>query len=120
MQLRYLKDIKLVKATKTKQSNGSYINTYTLIDEYKVQVQELTDAVSASIYGATINKMYRISSPLKDLENYLKPKNNSKADNISLYFIEYNSGLYKISAVRDYGIDIVYTEPSDGSSPSGI
>ena len=113
MQLRYLEKITLKKSTKKKQYNGSYINTYNDIVKYNVQVEELTDATSASIYGATINKMYRISSPLKALETYLKPKINSTDDNVSLYFIEYNNGLYKITAVRSSWIDIVYSEISE-------
>ena len=117
MQLRYLENVVLKKATKTKQNNGTYINVYTKIDDYNVQIEELTDAISASIYGATINKMYRISSPLKALETYLKPKINNSDDNLSLYFIEYNNGLYKITAVRSNWIDIVYSEISQRPVP---
>ena len=117
MQLRYLEEVVLKKATKTKQDNGSYVNTYTEILNYKVQIEELTDAISASIYGATINKMYRISSQLKALETYLKPKINSSDDNLSLYFIEYNNGLYKITSVRNSWIDIVYSEISQRPTP---
>ena len=113
MQLRYLEEVILKKATKVKQANGSHINTYTTIGSYNLQLEELTDATSASIYGATINKMYRISSPLKALETYLKPKINSTDDNVSLYFIEYNNGLYKITAVRNNWIDIEYSEISE-------
>lgn len=110
MQLRYLEKIQVMKATKTKQPNGQYINTYVKVKDYKVQLQELTDEVSASIYGDTINKMYRISSPLKALEQYLKPKMNSKADNISLYVIKYNNAYYSIRATKENWIDIEYKE----------
>lgn len=110
MQLRYLENVELYKATKVKQPNGVKINVYTKIDDYVVQKQEITDEASISIYGATINKMYRISSPRKVLETYLKPKINDRQDNISLYFIKYNNVLYKINAVRENWIDIEYTE----------
>ena len=43
MQLRYLEEVTLKKATKTKQSNGVYINTYTKVNDYNVQLEELTD-----------------------------------------------------------------------------
>ena len=54
--------------------------------------------------------MYRISSPQRLLEKYLKPKINDTSDNISLYFIKYNNGLYKINVVRQNWIDIEYIE----------
>ena len=110
MQLRYLENVELYKAIKIKQPNGVKVNSYTKIGDYKVQKQEITDEASVSIYGATINKMYRISSPRKVLETYLKPKINDRQDNISLYFIKYNNVLYKINAVRENWIDIEYTE----------
>ena len=102
--------MELYKANKVKQANGVKINVYTKIDDYKVQKQEITDEASISIYGATINKMYRISSPNRLLEKYLKPKINDRQDNISLYFVKYNDVLYKITAVRENWIDIEYTE----------
>lgn len=110
MQLRYLEEAKLQKATKVKQDNGSYKSTYSLVNNYKVRFEEITDEASVSIYGTTVNKMYRISSPMGLLEKYLKPKINDSSDNIKLYFIEYNSGRYKISAVRNHWIDIEYIE----------
>lgn len=110
MQLRYLENINLYKATKVKQANGSKINVYNLIGAYKVQFEEITDEASISIYGAMVNRMYRISSPKKLLENYLKPKINDTDDNISLYYIRYNDDLYKINAVKHNWIDIEYTE----------
>ena len=61
MLLRYLKLITLKKATKIKNSNGTYTNSYTKIDDYKVQMQDLTDdEISASVYGANIIKMFQI------------------------------------------------------------
>ena len=70
MQLRYLKDVELKKATKEKQPNGTYIETLTLISSYQVQTQELNDDVSASVYGADINKITRIKSVKGELEAY--------------------------------------------------
>lgn len=110
MQLRYLENVELDKSTKAKQNNGSYINSYTKVSDYKVVFEEISDEASASIYGATINRMYRISSPQRLLEKYLKPKINDTSDNISLYFIKYNNGLYKINVVRQNWIDIEYIE----------
>lgn len=107
MLLRYLKEVKLKKATKTKQNNGTYINVYTDVGTYKVQTQDLTDdQVSATIYGSDITKMIRISSPLKNLENYLLPKVDNLQDNISLYYIEYKSHLYKINSVSINRIEL--------------
>ena len=107
MLLRYLKLITLNKATKIKNSNGTYTNTYTKIDAYKVQMQDLTDdEISASIYGANITKMLRISSPLNKLEKYLLPKVNNKIDNISQYYIFFDNRTYKIASVSNSRIDI--------------
>ena len=110
MQLRYLENVELYKATKIKQANGVKVNSYTKIDDYKAQCQEITDEAPISIYGATINKMLRLSSPRRLLEKYLKPKINDKKDNISCYFIKYNDVLYKINAVRQNWVDIEYIE----------
>ncbi|MBR4486116.1 hypothetical protein IKS57_01935 [bacterium] len=107
MLLRYLKEVTLKKATKVKQLNGSYKNIYNDIDTYKVQTQDLTDdVVSATIYGANINKILRLSSPLNKLEQYLLPKVDNKQDNISSYYIEFNNKLYKINSVAIDKIDI--------------
>lgn len=110
MQLRYLESVVLKKATKTKQNNGTYINTYEVINNYNVRIQEITDEASITIYGATVNKMYRLSSPRQELESYLKTKLNDSSDNISKYYISYNNGLYKISTVRKNWVDIEYNE----------
>lgn len=110
MQLRYLESIELDKTSREKQTNGSYKNIYTKVDDYKVMFHEITDEASISMYGAVVNKMYRISSPLGNLEEYLKPKMNDDADNISKYFIKYNLAYYKIVAVRKNWVDIEYKE----------
>lgn len=118
MQLRYLESVELDKSTKLKQTNGSYINSYEKISNHKVILEEITDEASISIYGAVVNKMYRVSSPLGNLEEYLKTKVNDDDDNISKYFIKYNLAYYKIVAVRKHWIDIEYKESV--SSPISI
>ena len=105
-QLRYLIDIELDKETRAKQSNGVSISTYEKVCDYKVQVQELNDQISASIYGADVNRMYRISSPKQEMERFLESKVNNTSDNISLYSFLYNSMRYKIVVVRNNWIDI--------------
>ena len=107
MLLRYLKKITLKKATKTKQANGTYKNVYEDIQSYNVQMQNLTDdEISATIYGAKINKMLRLTSPLNKLEKYLLPKVDNKQDNISSYYIEQDDKTYKITSVSNDRIDI--------------
>ena len=107
MLLRYLKPITLKKAEKIKQSNGTYTNIYNKIEDYRVQMQDLTDdEVSATIYGANITKMLRISSPLGELEEYLLPKVDNKQDNISYYYIFIGTKTYKIVSVAEDRIDM--------------
>ena len=106
MQLRYLKSVDLKKATKTKQPNGTYIETLTKVSSYSIQTQELNDEISASIYGADLHKITRIKSVNRELEVYLKPKLNNDSDNISKYFIFIDNIQYKIKSVRENWIDI--------------
>ncbi len=106
MQLRYLKDVDLKKATKIKQPNGTYIEKLTLISSYSIQKQELNDDVSASVYGADINKIARIKSVKGELEAYLKPKVNNDSDNVSKYYVIMENTQYSIVSVRDNWIDI--------------
>lgn len=106
MLIRYLKPVILKKLTKTKQTNGTYIDTYETIKEYNVIKQNLTDEVDAEVYGADINKIIRIKSPLGDLEEYLYSRLNNKEDNVSKYVIETNNANYKIVAVNPYKVDI--------------
>jgi phosphoketolase len=106
MQLRYLKSVDLKKATKTKQTNGTYIDVLTLVSSYSVQTQELNDDVSVSVYGADLNKITRIKSINRELEVYLKSKTNNEEDNISKYFIIMDDTQYKIKSVRENWIDI--------------
>ncbi len=106
MLIRYLKPVILKKAIIVKQENGSRIEEYEDINEYQVQIQEIDDQVSASIYGASIIKMLRIKSPLSKLENYLETKLNNTTDNISKYYIFIGENKYKIKSVGNKGIDI--------------
>lgn len=105
-QLRYLKIIELDKATTTTQTNGARVSVYAKVGDYRVQTQELTDEISASIYGADINRMYRISSPRYNLEAFLATKNNNSGDNVSQYSFLLNNARYKIRAVKEHWIDI--------------
>lgn len=106
MLLRYLEKVTLKKSETVKQANGSRIEEYKTIDDYKVQKQELDDQISASIYGASIVNMLRIKTPLSNLEKLLKSKVNNTTDNISKYFIFINEAKYKIKSVNSKGIDI--------------
>jgi hypothetical protein len=106
MQLRYLKSVDLKKATKTKQTNGTYIDVLTLVSSYSIQTQELNDEVSVSVYGADLNKITRIKSINRELEMYLKSKLNNEDDNISKYYIIMDGTQYKIKSVRENWIDI--------------
>lgn len=106
MLLRYLEDATLKKISKTKQSNGTYLETSETLNTYKVQTQELTDEISVSMYGANIFKMLRIRSVDEKLEEYLYAKVNNKVDNISMYQITIGQYQYKIKAVNRKGIDL--------------
>lgn len=109
MQLRRLKDCNLIQVTHTKRSNGTIGNTYTKLNQYKIIPQDLQDEVSASIYGANVNKTIRISSIRGELETLLASKLNSDTDNVSNYLIEYNTFLYKIVSVKNKWIDMELT-----------
>ena len=106
MLLRYLKRVELKKSVIIKADNGSRTETYELIKKYDVQIQELDDEVSASIYGASLVNMLRIKTPLLTLEKLLRTKLNNKTDNISKYYIFIDGSKYKIKAVNKRGIDI--------------
>lgn len=106
MQISRLKECTLMKGTKTKNGNGTYTTTYQDIDSYNMIPQELLDEVSASIYGANINKTIRISSVRRMLESLLYTKVNNQADNISNYYIKYDNKIYKIVSVKTNWVDI--------------
>ena len=116
-QLRYLIDIELDKATNTRQPNGTILSTYAKVADYKVQLQELTDEISASIYGADVNRMYRVSSPHYVLESFLFSKVNNTSDNVSLYSMVIEDQRYRIVVVRKHWIDI---ELSNGKEKLSI
>ena len=106
MLIRYLEPITLKKATKTKQTNGTYIDTYETIDNYKVQKQTLESDVDAQVYGADINKMLRLVSPYNQLEKYLLGKLSNESDNVSKYYIFDGDVKYKVVAVTPSKVDI--------------
>lgn len=107
MLLRYLEEATLKKSIQEKQANGTKVETsLDTIKKYKVQSQELTDEISASIYGANVFKMLRIRSVNKDLEDYLYARATNKEDNISMYYIFIKNRKYKIKAVNQRGIDL--------------
>lgn len=106
MLLRYLRNVILQKATRTKRENGTPQDTFEDIRQYRAQEQELDDEVSASIYGANLYKMTRIKSVRNELENYLYTKVNNNEDNISNYYILIDNKKYKIKSVNARGIDL--------------
>ena len=106
MQLRYLRKVMLKKGNKKIQANGELVLEYETIKNYDVQIQNVEDSVSASMYGSDINKMLRLKSPNKLLENFLISKLNNKEDNISNYYIFLDDSVYKISAVNLYKVDV--------------
>ena len=107
MLIRHLENATLKKAIKEKTSTGNLVIAgYEKIKDYRVQTQILEDVITSSIYGANVNKMLRIATPLHDLENYLLPKVANKSDNTSMYYIFYKGTQYKIIAVRGGYIDI--------------
>ena len=105
-QLTRLESIDLYKIGKEILPDGDSQETETLIGTYKVVIQELNDNVSATIYGADINKILRISSVNKILEILLKEKLNNSSDNISKYRISYGESSYKVKDVKSKYIDI--------------
>lgn len=110
MQLRYKKNITLKKATYQRQDNGSKLAKYENIDSYIVQQQEITDELSATIYGSDINSMLRMTSIKNNLEKFLKEKINNSEDNISNYFIEMDNKLYKVVSAKSEYVDIKVVE----------
>ena len=107
MLLRYLENATLKKTIQEKQANGTILEVG-LEDKgtYKVQSQELSDEISASIYGASVYKMLRIRSINQDLEDYLYARATNKLDNISLYFVFLGDRKYRVRAVNQKGVDL--------------
>ena len=106
MQLRYLQSVSLKKANKVKESNGVYVDTYDLVKDYRVQLEDLSDEISASIYGANLYKVKRVRSSKKTLEKYLSTKLNNEVDNISKYFLFIDDVIYKINDSQMSGVTI--------------
>ena len=106
MLLRYLENAYLKKATKTKQENGTYIETLEDVKIYRVQTQKLNDEIAVTVYGANVYKMIRSKSVRNKLEEYLYAKVNNKQDNVSNYYIFINNRKYKIVSVNVKGIDL--------------
>lgn len=106
-QLTRLKDCNLIKVSKESTDDGDFTEELSNVGVYSIIAQELTDAVSATIYGSNISKMVRISSVHRLLEILLKSKVNNTEDNISKYRITFNnSEYYKIVDVKTKYIDI--------------
>ena len=105
-QLTRLESIDLYKIGKEILPDGDSQETEILVGSYKVVIQELNDNVSATLYGADINKILRISSVNKILEILLKEKLNNSSDNISKYRISYDTSKYKVKDVKSKYIDI--------------
>jgi hypothetical protein len=105
-QLIRLKECELYKVDQISTDDGDIADEYKPQGKYKIEVQELSDDVSASVYGANITKMLRISSINKILEILLKSKVNNTQDNISKYNIFYDNVYYKITNVKSKYIDI--------------
>lgn len=105
-QLTRLESIELYRIGKETLPDGDVQETEIQIGTYKVVIQELNDNVSATIYGADINKILRISSVNKILEILLKEKLNNTSDNISKYRISYGTSKYKVKDVKSRYIDI--------------
>ena len=106
IQLRYLEECEIDRATREIQSNGAIVNTYAGVDSYLVQKQELTDETSASVYGAKVNRMLRLSSPKHSMEKYLSRLMNSSSDNISKYSVLLDGKRYQIVSVRQNWVDV--------------
>lgn len=106
--LRRLVPCLLYKNTNIKEPNGIYVEQQTLIGEYQILKNELIDEISTNIYGANINKIYRISTSYNVLEKFLLPKINNDEDNISKYVIKINDNYFKILSIKNNWIDIEF------------
>jgi hypothetical protein len=101
-----LESIDLYKVGKIILEDGDSQETESKVGSYKVKIQELSDKVSANIYGANLNKMLRIGSVNRILEILLKGKLNNSEDNISKYKISYGDSKYKFIDVKSKYIDV--------------
>lgn len=107
MLIKNLEKATLKKGIKERTATGNLIvSKYEKINDYRIQEQTLQDEVTSTIYGADVNKMLRVASPLHRLERYLLPKVDNVNDNVSDYYLFYKDVQYKIVAVRSYYIDL--------------
>lgn len=107
-QLRYLTKATLLISETTIEDNGAPVSSFKELNTYDVQIEKVSDSVSASTYGADITKMYRISSIRKELETYLVSKFNYDLDNISNYFIVNNGKTFKVVSINGNYVDVSY------------
>jgi len=101
-----LEKVTLYEVTKGRKPDGDPTETHNEIGTYDAGVQYLDDSVAASIYGANVNKTYRVSSLHFDLEQYLLPKINNKPDNLTNYLIGYSGNKFKLERVTPKYIDM--------------
>lgn len=113
MEVVKLTDITLKSASEVKQANGIRLKNYTGIGSYKAWIQSLEDEVNSQIYGANIYKVFRLRTPRKDLEKFLKSKVNNTSDNISKYFVFIENNIYKINDAKISGITIERTNENN-------
>ena len=106
MRIIDLEDVTLYEVIKGTRPDGDPTENYNEIDTYEAGVQYLDDSVAASIYGANVNKTYRVSSLHFDLEKYLLPKINNSPDNLSNYLIGYLGNKFKLERVTPKYIDM--------------
>ena len=114
MEICKLTSAILKKATETKQANGTRLKSYEVIGNYKVWEQAVEDEVNSQIYGANIYKILKLKTPRKDLEAFLKSKNNNSSDNISKYFIFMENNVYKVNDAKTSGITIERINETSG------
>lgn len=106
MRIIDLENVTLYKVTKGTKPDGDPTESHNEINTYEAGVQYLDDSVAASIYGANVNKTYRVSSLHSDLEKYLLPKINNSPDNLSNYLIGYLGNKFKLERVTPKYIDM--------------
>lgn len=69
MLIKNLDKCELKKAIKLKKGTGNVVvDDYEKINDYRIQEQVLQDEVTSTMYGADVNKMLRVASPLHRLE----------------------------------------------------
>lgn len=107
MRLIRLEDIKLFAiVSRNNLPDGDPSEQLDEGTPYQAIVQYLDDSVSVAIYGANVNKTYRIETLHNELEKFLLPKINNEPDNLSNYLIEYNGNKMKLLRVTPKYIDI--------------